>query len=149
MRVVKQSLYNITAGNYNEPVSGERKRLDQNQKNIQDIEQLKSDIDKIKDYGRTADNDLINIFMALKGKISFGDGIASENISGQFVTFTSSATPNAEFSVPHTLGATPIGWIVVNKNKAGDLYKGTTVWTSLSIALKCSVASVTYKVFLI
>lgn len=100
-------------------------------------------------YVLAADNDLVNIFMALKGRLSFGDGVASENISGQFVTFTTSATPNAEFSVPHTLGATPIGWIIVNKDKAGDLYKGTTVWTNSSIALKCSVASVTYKLFLI
>ena len=101
------------------------------------------------DYVLAADNDLVNIFMALKGRLSFGNGTASENISGQFVTFTTSATPNAEFSVPHTLGATPIGWLVINKDKAGDLYAGTTAWTSTSVYLKCSVASVTYTIFLI
>jgi len=100
-------------------------------------------------YVLAADNDLNNIFMVLKGKVSFGDGTASENIKGQFLTFTTSATPNAENTIPHTLGIKPIGWLVINKDKVGDLYASATTWTSSSVFLKCSVASVTYKIFLI
>ena len=98
------------------------------------------------------DNDLVSLFNLSKGRVRFGNGVDGqngENIQGQFQTFTTDATPNAEFSVTHTLGATPVGWLVFNKNKAGDLYSGTTAWTSTTIALKCSVASVTFVVFLL
>jgi hypothetical protein len=103
-------------------------------------------------YVTSADGDLINIFNAFKGRIRFGDttnASRGENIAGEFRTFTSSATPNAEFSLAHTLGATALGWIVINKNKAGDLYKGSTAWTSSSVYLKCSVASVSFTIFLL
>jgi hypothetical protein len=100
-------------------------------------------------YLLAADNDLVNIFMALKGRLSFGDGSTSENIKGQFLTFTTSATPNTESTISHTLGITPVGFIVVNKDKAGDLYASTTAWTSSRVYFKSSVASVTYKVFII
>jgi hypothetical protein len=90
------------------------------------------------------DNDLVNIFTALKGRIKLG-----ENIGGQSVTFTSSGTPNAEFFVTHGLGTTPTGFFVINKDKAGDLYASGTAWTNSRVAFKCSVASVTMTVFLI
>lgn len=108
--------------------------------------------DDIVNYAKAVDNDLINIFTVLKGRIRFGDSIdggRGENISGEFQTFTTNATPNAENLIAHTLGAIPIGWLVINKDKAGDLYASTTAWTSSSIAFKCSVASVTYTVFLL
>ena len=90
------------------------------------------------------DNDLTNIFTVLKGRVRFG-----ENINGNFVTVTSSATPNAEFSVTHKLGSVPQGYIVCDKDKAGDLYSSTTVATSTTLYLKATVASVTYKLFII
>lgn len=82
----------------------------------------------------------------------FGDGATGtqgENISGEFATFTTSATPNAESIIAHGIGAVPVGYIVLNKNKAGDLYSGSTAWTTTAVSFKCSVASVTFKVFLI
>jgi len=96
------------------------------------------------------DNDLTSLFNLSKGRIRFGDatnGSRGENISGEYRVFTSS-TP-AEFEVKHTLGVVPQGWIVVSKDKAGDLYSGTSTNTSTSIYFKCSVGSVTYKVFLL
>lgn len=95
------------------------------------------------------------LFDLAQGRIRFGrgtDGDRGENISGQFQQFTSDGSANTEFSISHSLGSVPIGYIVLWQDKAGSLYQGPstgTAWTSSTIYLKCSVSSVTFKVFLI
>lgn len=107
------------------------------------------------DYVSDVNSDLTNIFLAISGRIRFGsgtDGTAGENISGQFQQFTTSATPDAENTIAHTLGSVPVGYIILGQDKAGSLYQlaGTgTAWTSSNIYLKCNVASVTFLVFLL
>ncbi len=58
------------------------------------------------------------------------------------VKVVSNGTANTEFTVRHDLGRIPTKFAVVNKDKAGDVYKGSTAWTKEAIYLKCSVASV-------
>lgn len=107
------------------------------------------------DYVADVNSDLTNIFLAISGRIRFGsgaDGVAGENISGQFQQFTTSATPDAENTIAHTVGSVPVGYIILGQDKAGSLYQlaGTgTAWTSSNIYLKCNVASVTFLVFLL
>lgn len=84
---------------------------------------------------------IVNI---LNRGITFG-----ENVDCRLITFTSSATPDAENTVAHTLGKVPIGYIVYGKNKAGDVYTGTTTWTNTNIYLKVAVASVAVKIIVI
>lgn len=104
---------------------------------------------------RTLDLNMSNLFSALQGRIRFGDGSdgePGENISGEFQQFTTSATPNAENTIAHTLGAIPLGYFILWQDKAGSLYQGPTTgtsWTSINIYLKCDVASVTFNVFLL
>lgn len=104
---------------------------------------------------RVLDVDLDKLFTILNGRVRFGDGVdgeRGENIAGEFQVFTTSGTPNAENTIAHTLSATPIGYIVCGQDKAGSLYQLTdtgTAWTSTSIYLKCSVASVKFMVFLL
>jgi len=108
--------------------------------------------DNTNSYLLGVDNDLTNIFNVFKGRVRFGDansGSNGENIQGQFQVFTSSSTVDTEFSVSHTVGAVPIGWLLVSKDKAGDLYKGDTEWTSDTVYFKSSVASVSYTIFLL
>ena len=98
------------------------------------------------------DNDLINIFNVLKGRVRLGsgiDGANGENISGQFQTFTSGSSANVEFSVSHTIGAIPIGWLEIAKDKPAHLYLGTSDWTSTVAYFKCDVASTNFIVFLL
>lgn len=108
-----------------------------------------------KKYPNDLDQDINNIVVALSGKLRFGDGTdgtGGENISGQFQQFTSDGTANTEFTVAHTVGSVPVGVIVLWQDKAGSLYQGPTTgtaWTATNIYLKCSVASVTFKVFLL
>ena len=74
-----------------------------------------------------------------------------DNIDCRMITFTSNASPDTEDTVVHTLGKTPQGYIVYSKDKAGDLYTSTggTAWDSVNLYLKCTVASVTFKIIVI
>jgi len=104
---------------------------------------------------RRLDANLGKVFQALQGRVRFGDatdGKQGENLSGQFQLFTTSATPDAENTIAHTLGAIPVGYIIIGQNKAGSLYQLATTgtaWTSTNLYLKCSVASVAFVIFLL
>ena len=103
-------------------------------------------------YEKNLDADLANLFMAFRGRVRFGsttDGYRGENISGEFQVFTSNATPDTEDTIGHTIGAIPVGYIVLKQDKAGSLYLGSTTWTSTNIYFKCNVASVTFTIFLL
>jgi hypothetical protein len=103
----------------------------------------------------TVDADLKQLFDAMTGRIRFGrgdDGDRGENMSGEFQEFISSGAANTEFSVTHTVGSVPVGILILWQDLAGSLYQGPatgTAWTDTTIYLKCSVASVTFKVFLV
>ena len=112
---------------------------------------LKSDKD-ILNYLKTIDTDLSNIFLCLQGRVRFGtgeDGANGENISGEFQTVADSGTADTEFSVAHTLGAVPIGYIVTKIDAGGVVYDSGTTWTSTTIYLKCSSADTAITLFLL
>lgn len=69
-----------------------------------------------------------------------------DNVDSVYVEFTSNAAPNTQDTVAHTLGKVPTGFLVVNKDKAGDVYAGGTTWTKNNLYLKTSVASVALKI---
>ena len=103
-------------------------------------------------YEKNLDSDIASLFTALKGRVRFGsttDGYRGENISGEFQVFTSNATPDTEDEVAHTIGAIPVGYIVLKQDKAGSLYLGSTSWSSSSVYFKCDVASVAFTIFLL
>ena len=79
--------------------------------------------------------------------ISFGNGVDEDNMSGDWVTFTSSVSPGTETGIPHNLGEVPVGYLVVRRDKAAHIYDGSTTWTSSTIYLRSDVASVAATVF--
>lgn len=101
------------------------------------------------------DTDFQNVITCLNGRVRFGPGTSGnngENMAGQFLTITTNATPNTEDTFSHTMGSIPVGYIIIGQNKAGSLYQLSntgTAWTSSKIYLKCSVASVTFNLFLL
>ena len=98
------------------------------------------------------DADLIKLFLFTQGRVRFGsgtDGDRGENIQGEFQVITTHATPDTETAYAHTLGAVPIGYIVLNADKAGVIYSGGSAWTATNIYLRSDVASVTATVFLL
>lgn len=104
---------------------------------------------------REIDRDFDQIYDCLQGRIRFGTGNTGsngENISGQWLTITTNASANTESTFTHSIGSIPVGYIVVWQDKAGSLYQGPTTgtaWTTTTISLKCSVASVQFKLFLL
>lgn len=79
-------------------------------------------------------------------KISFGDnqGNQDRNIDCVYVSGTTDGVANTETTHAHNLNRTPVGYIIISKDKAGDIYD-SAAHTSTVIKLKCSVASVTFK----
>jgi len=114
-----------------------------------------SSVDRFKEYLTALDSDVANLTRLAQGRVRFGsgtDGAKGENIQGEYQEFTSHASANTEFSVTHTLGAIPLGYIIMWQDKAGNLYQGPTTgtnWTSTTISLKSSGTSVKYNIFLI
>lgn len=107
--------------------------------------------EKMLQYVSSLDADVINLFILSQGRVRFGtptDGYRGENISGEFQVVTTGLA-DAEKTVSHTLGSIPIGYLVLKQDKAGSLYAGSTAWTSSNIYLKCSVATVTFTLFLL
>lgn len=104
---------------------------------------------------RNVDSDLTSLFLALQSRVRFGDattGTYGENLSGKFVSVTTSATPDAENTVAHSIGSVPVGFLILWQDKAGSLYQGPatgTAWTTTNIYVKSNVASVTFKLFIL
>ena len=117
----------------------------------------------LQDQIRVLQTNLDLLFTFGQSRVRLGDGTtgtAGENLSGEFVEFTSDATPDTEFTVStatngtfqQSEGTIPVGRIILWQDLAGSLYQSPTSgtnWTSSSVFLKCDVASVTFKVFLI
>lgn len=104
---------------------------------------------------RFFDKDMIVLFNCLQGRVRFGTGTSGqngENMSGKFLTITTNGTPDTESTFTHAMGSIPVGYIIIGQNKAGLLYQLAntgTAWTNNTISLKCSIASVTFNLFLL
>lgn len=104
---------------------------------------------------RFIDKDLGTLFSCLQGRVRFGQGTPNndgENIAGRFITIVTNAISNTESTFTHNMGSIPVGYLILGQDKAGNLYqlsKTGTAWTSTTISLKCSIASVTFNLFLL
>lgn len=117
-----------------------------------DLIRLAVENKQLKEYIKNIDIDINNLFVALQGRIRFGTGTSGdrgENISGEFVTYTSNGSANTEDTVAHSLGSTPIGYIVIKQDKGSNVYEGGTAWSSTNIYLKQTGTSVATTLFLL
>jgi len=107
----------------------------------------------IEEYSKDVDKDIKNLTLLAQGKTSFGNGAngSTENIAGQFQTFTSNIAADTEDTVAHTLGIIPIGYIVTDISKGGVVYHdpGGTAWDSTDVYFKTTIASAVVTVFLL
>lgn len=83
----------------------------------------------------------------ITSKIGFGDGTNSDNIDGVWVTVTTPIMNYTDFTVAHNLGRVPIGYLVVKKSTACDVFEGTLAATKTAYTLKASGVSVTLSIF--
>lgn len=63
-----------------------------------------------------------------------------------FASTTAPGTPDTEFTVEHGLGFEPVGFLVISKDRAADVYLSTTAATASEIFFKCNVASAVLKI---
>lgn len=84
---------------------------------------------------------LSNLDNILNSGIKFSD-----NFDGETLSYTSNAIADTEDAVAHTLNRVPIGFIVVDTDKGGVVYRSGTAFTNTNIYLKCSTASTALKV---
>lgn len=107
---------------------------------------------KVKDHLYNIDRDLANIFLALQGRVRFGDGSDAsdgENVHGEFQVISDSGSADTEITLAHGLGSTPVGFLVINIDKGGVVYDSGTAWTSSNMYLKCSAANAAITLFLL
>lgn len=92
--------------------------------------------------------DYRNLAIILNYHVGFGDGTNPDNIDGVWANVTAPATPNTNFTVTHNLGRVPIGYLVVSKDRACDVFTGTIVATKSQITLQAGVASAVLRLFI-
>ena len=89
------------------------------------------------------------LFQVLNGKISFGDSHGSDNIDGVMITAAFTVGANSDQTFTHNLGRVPVGYIVLSKSAAGDVYTGSVSATATQITLRNTSTSVTDVLFII
>jgi hypothetical protein len=80
--------------------------------------------------------------------ISFGTPSSRDNIDGAWVPFTI-ITANVDLILNHHLGRIPVGYIVMSKTAACDIYTGATAWTSSTITIRGTVGGVSGELFVV
>jgi len=85
----------------------------------------------------------------LNGQITFGNGTDIDNISGQWIEFTSHAVGGTETAVSHTLGVVPVGFILMIPPVTGVVNKGATAWTTSTIYITVSTNAQSLKIFVL
>jgi hypothetical protein len=88
-----------------------------------------------------------NLAQAFNGQISFGDGTNVDNINGAWVNTTTPVAPNTDFTVNHNLNRLPVGYLVMAKDRAVDVYTGSIAATLTQITLRATVASAVIRLF--
>lgn len=84
----------------------------------------------------------------INGQVSFGDGTHRGNIQGNWVSVTTPGVANTDFTVNHVLGTIPVGYLVMSKAAAVDIYTGSVVATKTQITLRATVAGVAVQLFI-
>lgn len=90
-----------------------------------------------------------NLARLINGNVTFGDGTNIDNINGSWINVTAPATPNTDFVVNHNLGRLPSGYLIMEKDRACDVYTGSAAPTKTQITLRVTVASAVLRMFIL
>jgi hypothetical protein len=69
-----------------------------------------------------------------------------KKLDGEFISGTTNATPDTETVHAHELGRTPRGFMIISKDKAGDVYDSSS-HSDTQLKIKCAVASVAFTAY--
>jgi len=90
-----------------------------------------------------------NLVGVINGQIGFGDGTNLDNINGSWINVVAPVAPNTDFTVNHNLQRLPVGYWVMQKDRAVDVYTGSVAATSTQITLRATVASAVLRLFIV
>jgi hypothetical protein len=90
-----------------------------------------------------------NFSQAVNGLLGFGDGTNSDNINGSWINVVAPIAPNTDFTVNHFLQRLPVGYWIMQKDRACDVYTGSVAATNTAITLRASVASAVLRIFVV
>ena len=99
------------------------------------------------DFDKTLEQELLSFANELSNVINGGIRI-DENLNASIVTIADTGSANAENTLAHGLKRVPIGFLVINTNKAVSAYDSGTAWTATNIYLKFNTANCTVKVLI-
>jgi hypothetical protein len=85
----------------------------------------------------------------INGQVSFGNGVASDNISGVWATVADTGAANTDFTITHNLGRIPVGYLVMTSSIATDIYTGSVAATKTQITLRSSAAHAAITLFIL
>lgn len=94
------------------------------------------------DFMKIVSQFLLEIQPIINGKIEFESNILSQVVTSYF------PTANVDLVIPHALGKTPIRYLVADKTRSCDVYRGSKVETKDNVFLKSTVAGVTVTLIL-
>jgi len=90
-----------------------------------------------------------NFIQVLNGNVGFGDGTIPDNISGSWINVVAPVAPNTDFTVNHNLQRLPVGYWIMQKDRACDVYTGSVAATTTQLTLRATVASAVLRLFII
>ncbi len=99
------------------------------------------------DFDKNLEDELVRYSQSLAKLLNNGIKFA-DNFNMQIQSVTTDGVVGTETAVTHTLGRVPSDFFPGSQDKAGTIYKGTTAWTSTSIYIRGSVASITAKLYI-
>lgn len=114
--------------------------------NFTTIEPTKPSLDVFVQMIKSIYQGLVNVLL---GNVGFGDGTNLDNINGFWAPVITPGAANTDFTITHNLGRVPVGYIVMTKSAACDVYTGSVLATKTQITLRATVGTVTLKLFII
>lgn len=90
-----------------------------------------------------------NLAIVVNGNLTFGDGTQIDNINGAWINTIAPVAPNTDFIVSHNLNRIPVGYWVMLKDRACDVYTGSVPATLTQLTLRATVASAVLRIFVI
>jgi hypothetical protein len=85
----------------------------------------------------------------INGNVSFGNGTASDNVSGVWATAADTGLANTDFTITHNLGRIPVGYLIMTSNIATDIYTGSVAATTTQITLRSSASHAAITLFIL
>jgi len=102
-----------------------------------------------KRFRATLDRVYYQLARVLNGRVSFGNGVDRDNIDGVWITVTTPAVGDTDFTVTHNLGRLPVGYWLMQSDLPSLIYDGSVAATITQLTLRNATDSATIVLFIV